>query len=165
MSKRIVWELPDGTIRVTLPARAGLPLDAVAARTRQAVPELHAARRLADREPGALPERRWRACWRHDGQGGVRVELPLARAQRLRELRAERDRRLAASDGAMLREQESGTPAGVEALRAYRQALRDLPAVLEQSGALERLEDAAALAAFTPEWPADPAAAEPAGAD
>jgi hypothetical protein len=156
--QRIVWQMPDGTIRVTIPVDSLLSLDEIAARTQAAAPELRDAKRLPDCRAADLPSRRWRACWRADVAGRPGVDLPLARAQRMAEIRAERDRRLAASDGPMLREQEGGTPPRVEALRAYRQALRELPNELERSGTLDRLPDPADLAAFTPAWPAEPRA-------
>jgi Phage tail assembly chaperone protein len=158
--QRIVWELPDGTLLVGK-YLGGDPLAFL--RKVEAGPALQGARRLPDPTPQQpLPPRRWRACWRHDGQGAVRVHLPLARAQRLHEIRLERDRRLAASDGVWMRELErmraGGDAALLQALEAYRQALRDLPARLEAAAALEALADAQALADFAPDWPALPGA-------
>lgn len=75
----------------------------------------------------ALPpkaHRRFRSCWRWQGSA-VGVDMPLARAQRLGELRAQRDGLLADTDGPLLRDQEQGKD--VSALLARRQALRDLP--------------------------------------
>jgi Phage tail assembly chaperone protein len=154
--QRILWQMPDGTLRVTVPVNRLQPLDEIARRVQAAVLELRAAQRLPDCLAEDLPPSRWRTCWRADAAGRAQVDLPLARAQRLAEIRAERDARLATSDAAMLREQEQGTEQGVAALRAYRQALRDLPGDLEQSVALQALEDVQALEAFAPPWPAPP---------
>jgi Phage tail assembly chaperone protein len=152
--QRVVWELPDGTICVGK-FLGGDPA-AFLARV-QADPALAGAQRLADpADADPLPERRWRDCWRHRGDGQVHVDMALARARRLAEIRAERDLRLAASDGPMLREQEAGPPERQQALRAYRQALRELPNDLERSGALEALAGPAELAGFAPAWPAAP---------
>lgn len=46
-------------------------------------------------EIAALPSRRWRNAWKHNGTGAVAPDLPMARGLRKRELLAERDTRLA----------------------------------------------------------------------
>ena len=69
------------------------------------------------------------------------------------EIRAERDRRLVASDGPMLRATERGTPADVAAWKAYRQALRDLPPTARP--AVDACVTPEVLAAYEPTWPAE----------
>lgn len=88
--------------------------------------------RVLAEEPGAtyedvdvLPSRRFRAAWTR-GANGVTVDVQKARLQRVAEIRAERDKALAATDGPFLRDSEMGKD--VSALKATRQALRDLPA-------------------------------------
>lgn len=82
---------------------------------------------------------------------------PVTAARRLAlgRVRAERNRRLAATDWQALRAIEQGRLPeflmGPEAAR--RQALRDLPARLAAEGALERLADCGALNRFEPTWP------------
>ena len=80
---------------------------------------------------------------------GERRRLALGR------VRAERNRRLAATDWQALRAIEQGRlpefRMGGEAAR--RQARRDLPARLGAEGALERLADCGALNRFEPTWP------------
>ena len=91
-----------------------------------------------------IPNRRFRNSWTHDGIG-ITVDLVKARAQRLGEIRIERDAALAATDGMLLRDQEQGKD--VTALLARRQALRDLPARVEAD--LARLRSADAIAAYS----------------
>lgn len=100
----------------------------------------------------SLPGRRWRDAWKLGAQGcGV---CPVkARDLCVAEIRAERDRRLEASDGPALRAQDRGKPAEIEAWRAYRQALRDLPAAVATETAAY---DPDSLAAYAPPWPSPP---------
>ena len=88
--------------------------------------------------------------------GGVRVDPARARALRLAQIRAARDRLLARLDGPMLRALEAGDQPSLARLQARRQALRDLPALA--GAALEALADPTQLAAF---WPADLAEERP----
>ena len=101
----------------------------------------------------AVPtSRRFRDCWRHDG-AGVSVDMAKARGQRIEEIRAERDSRLRATDGEMLREQEQGTPR-LAPLAAHRQALRDLPP--SAATALDAVVTPEGLDAYQPPWPVKP---------
>ena len=96
--------------------------------------------------------RRFRNCWRPNG-AGLGVDMPTARAQRMDEIRAERDRRLAATDGEMLREQEQGSPRATP-LAAHRQALRDLPPAAATT--LDVVITPEGLDAYQPPWPVKP---------
>lgn len=71
------------------------------------------------------PSREFRDCWRHDGTT-IHVDPVLETEERWRRVRRERDQRLQASDGLMARAQETGVQE--RQWKAYRQALRDLPA-------------------------------------
>lgn len=93
--------------------------------------------------------RRFRNSWTK-GPTGVVVDLDKARVQRLAEIRDERDKLLVASDGLMLRAQETGR--GVVEMQTYRQALRDLPASIN----LSTHASDEALAAYAPAWPTLP---------
>lgn len=95
--------------------------------------------------------RRFRNSWRWDGTK-IEPDLPMCRAQVLAEVRSERDARLAATDGAAVREIERGRPDA--ALTTYRQALRDLPDVVE--GDLAAIHDPAEMEAYAPNWPTAP---------
>ncbi len=75
-----------------------------------------------------LPSRRFRNAWTHDGEK-VTPHVGKAREIVLAEVRAKRDKDLAATDGPFLRAAEKG-PVPVD-LVAKRQALRDLPAKVE----------------------------------
>lgn len=119
----------------------------IKANTLRKNPHLKGAKELPD---ATLPtDRRFRNCWRCPDSEKVEVDMPLARAQRMAEIRAERDAKLHASDGPILREQEQGTKATVDALKAKRQALRDIPTTFD----LEPITMPSALADFEPEWP------------
>lgn len=105
----------------------------------------------------ALPDDRlFRAAWCAGPSGGVVVDLARARALRLGQIRAARDRLLARLDGPMLRALEAGDQPDLARLQARRQALRDLPALAE--AALDTLSAPADLAAF---WPEDLAGEQP----
>lgn len=158
-TKRIVWQAPDGTILLSIPVRAAMDgeperqyLDSIAMRAQNADPSLRDAVRLdkAGVEAADLPDRRFRNCWRHDGKI-VAVDLPLARAQVLAEVRHERDARLVASDKDKARIDDIGTPGERQALAAKRQALRDLPATVAAD--LERIDTVESLAAYRVSWP------------
>ena len=95
----------------------------------------------------ALPtDRYFRSCWRWRGTR-VTVDLPLARAQRLTELRRDRDVALAATDGPLLRDQEQGKDVSV--LLARRQALRDMPTSAQTE--MNAISSADGLRLYTPE--------------
>lgn len=82
--------------------------------------------------------------------GRVEVDLPTAREIVTARVRIERDRRLGDSDREKARLDDVGTPQQRQAMAAYRQALRDLPASLPAALAdltAEQLHD------FAPAWP------------
>ena len=99
-----------------------------------------------DVDEATLPQsRKFRNCWtKHASGSGVDVHLGKARAQVMAEVRAKRDKDLAATDGPFLLSVERGRPD--QALVAQRQALRDLPAKAEAE--IANL-DAAALEEYT----------------
>ena len=155
MTKRITYTVPDGSMRLVIPApeyvaQFTTEAEALAALMRRprSVPPgaLNAAvRDLADLPPSGL---RFIGAW-HSVNDRVVVDLSRARAQRMAEIRAERDKRLVASDGQIARAQDIGTPAEVAALKTYRQALRDVPQAID----LGTLPTAEALATFDLVWP------------
>jgi hypothetical protein len=84
------------------------------------------------------------------------IDPARARALRLGQIRAARDRLLARLDGPMLRALEGGDQPVLARLQAHRQVLRDLPALA--GPVLEALSNPVDLAAF---WPADLAEERP----
>lgn len=96
--------------------------------------------------------RRFRNQWRRVGST-LAPDLPLSRAQLLAEIRAERDRRLVASDALMLRTQEQNTSL-VEPLKSYRQALRDLPVRVTTD--LDTITTTEELETYVPTYPVTP---------
>jgi len=94
--------------------------------------------------------RRFRNAWGRVG-AKLEVDMPKARTQRLAEIRKDRDKLLDESDKDILRDQEQGG-AKQAALRAYRQALRDLPTTLN----LDAILTPEALNTFRPTFPVKP---------
>lgn len=94
---------------------------------------------------------KYRECWRWNGLV-VTIDMPLARNQRLEEIRAERNRRLVETDWQAIRAWEHGimglafsdNPYGI-----YRQKLRDIPQTID----LDTIKTTEKLAAFEPDWP------------
>jgi len=162
-TKRIVYTRPDGGVSVLIPSPEFIEnyLSANPGRT-----EADALTYLQGKDvpPDALnariedavnlpPSRAFRNCWRNTvGAGGaerVDVDMPLARAQKMAEIRTERNKRLAETDGLILRAKETGQAAQENQLALARQALRDLPATV----GLDTLATPEALNAFQPNWP------------
>ena len=112
--------------------------------------EIHrGATRLADCEESNLPTMHFRNCWRNAGDGTLPVNMPLASEQLMAEIRAERDKRLTATDAEKARLDDVGTVAQQNALAAKRQALRDIP----QGFDLDIITSPEELEVFEPEWP------------
>ena len=148
MSKGIVWRMPDGSISVTIGATGGV-LDDLARLTQERTPWMADAVRLDDVEISVLPGRYFRNCWRDNGNGNVHVNMPLARTQRMKEIRSKRDSLLTESDKEKFRLDDVGTKTETDALAIKRQALRDIP----QNVDLEVIDTPEALEAFEPDWP------------
>ena len=100
------------------------------------------------------PTRRFRSAWRQAGTGPPTVEMPLARRQRMDEVRTERASKLLKSDVDYLRAQEAANLTLQTRLKDYRQKLRDLPAVEQPN--VDAITTPDALAAWEPTWPIDP---------
>ena len=96
--------------------------------------------------PNLYPE-----SWRYRN-GLVEIDLPLARAEAMALIRAERGLRIGLTDAGMMRLLEQA-PSSVEAvaLKDRRQALRDLPATAQTD--LDTKLTAQDIAAYVPVWP------------
>lgn len=159
MTQRILWQAPDGTLKITIPIEPPMPgegadlyLDRIALAAQATDPGLAGCVHLGPVAANALPvSRRFRNCWRLAG-GAVQVALPEARQLLLDELRAERNRRLLASDAERARLAEVGTKGEQAGLATYRQRLRDLPVTVAAD--LATLYSADELEAYQPTWPA-----------
>ena len=146
--KHAIWQDPDGHIVVDIPA-AGVTLKDAAAKTEHN--HLAAGRtRLADHD-GPFPSRIFRNCWR-ESAGKIGINMPLARIQRMAEIRAERDALLDESDKDKARLDDVGTANQKQAMATYRQALRDLPASVD----VESITTPEELEAFAPAMPSKP---------
>ena len=80
---------------------------------------------MGDVDAASLPVREFRDQWRHDGKK-VYIDPELETAERWVRVRRERNQLLTESDGLMARANETGVKANE--WKAYRQALRDVPA-------------------------------------
>lgn len=146
--KKIAFTRPDGGVSVIVPApKAQLPDESEAdfmARVAQALPP--DATDVAELD--TLPSRAYRNAWVLSG-GQVQHDMVKARGMKMVEIRAERDQRLAATDGIYLRAQEQNDTAELNRLKTVRQRLRDLPGTV----ALGSITDPDALSRFAPTWP------------
>lgn len=165
----IVWEMPDGTIRyATCAAKAKRPgetkpewlLRVFQTITRQ---DFLGAKRIlravmADGKPlipgsnDHLIEHRFSGAWLHTGDGKIHIDMPLARTQRMAEIRVKRNALLFDADK-MDDQQERNVrlklPDSLKNVDIYKQALCDLPATVD----MERITTPEELAAFEPKWP------------
>lgn len=100
-----------------------------------------------------LIDRRWRNEWRISG-GVCGPDVNLCRLKRLSEIRTERDGRIQASDREMMKRLDVGTSGHIAEYRAYRQQLRDLPAIVftQMSG----LMTPTAISEYVPPWSVEP---------
>ena len=105
--------------------------------------------------PTEASTRRFRACWRQTGLGPPQVDMPLAHAQRMNEVRTARVPRLAKADADINRARDTGMLPLEASLRTYRQALRDVPQTNQAS--LAACGTVVALEAWQPTWPTNPA--------
>ena len=158
---RIIWEQPDGSVWVTVPGRPPFPdeddsryLAAVAAKAQLKIRALANARHVSAVHKSTLPQsRRFRNCWRVLSEN-VHIDVALVRVQILDEIRTERNSRLQASDGDLLRVNEDGMPQDIIAWRDYRKQLRDLPPRVESD--LAALTTPEAIEQYQPPWPNRP---------
>ena len=148
MAKRLVWELSDSTIYIALPfIRTEEGLAEVVAKIEIAYPGAKQLRDLRDDEEF---EERWHPSIRADNNGELYVDMPLARQQRMTEIREERDTLLIASDVEKIRLDDIGTAQQKTDIATYRQALRDIPNLIDLDSILTSPE----LNDFEPTWPA-----------
>jgi hypothetical protein len=177
-TKRIVFSRPDGGVSVIIPAPQyrrpgeddGPFLARVLARNQEVghaplegctvvdvadLPPPRLRKFLVVTPAGEVVEtqrRLFRGCWRMAGGRPVEDE-GLCRDRTLAEVRKERDARLDASDKDKARLDDVGTPGQQQAHRQYRQALRDLPAVVAQQIAAMTPDE---LEAYQAPWPQKP---------
>ena len=158
-TKRIVYTRPDGGVSVVgvspeYLARFPTEADALAALRPIVVPP--GATNVTEVGLTALPStRRFRNAWRQVGAVAPQVDMPLARIQRMGEVRVERAPKLTKSDVEFLRAQETGNTTLQASLKDYRQRLRDLPAT--ERPTVDAIATPETLAAWNPAWPIDPA--------
>ena len=148
---RIVWKNTDGTIAVTIPAPKGRRKDEKESDWFERVAlkaQPSGSTRLPDCMAETLPKRYFRNCWR-DVNGKVEIDMPLARNQKMNEIKDKRNELLNESDKEHLRLQAVGTDEQKQKMETYRQSLRDIP----QNVDLEVVTDSDSLEVFEPNWP------------
>lgn len=96
--------------------------------------------------------RRFRGCWRKVA-GTTGVSMPLARLQRMNEVRAERNQKLKQNDDDYSRALKEKNLTRQTSLEQYAQKLRDLPATVQP--AVEACTTPEQLDAWRPSWPVD----------
>ena len=94
------------------------------------------------------PSPKYRDCWA-EKDGEIVVDLTKAKAQRLSELRAEREAKRAESYKEFMIAMSKGE--STEAIMAKKQALRDLPEAIESALSAKKKLDT--VDAYEPEWP------------
>jgi hypothetical protein len=105
-------------------------------------------------DPANVVARRFQRCWRRV-KDITTIDMPLARTQRINEVRIVRKPRLEKSDVDLLRAQETANVIMQDALKNYRQTLRDLPATEQPT--IDAITTPEELALWEPKWPVDPA--------
>ena len=155
MNHFFVFERSDGGISIVVPSEGSRReeeteedwLLRVKEKTVTSLPHLKNAKELST---NILPSnRRFRNCWRDPGDGTVKVDMTLARGQRMAEIRTERGRRFAAFDAEWMKATGQKNAARADAVESVRQQLRDVP----QNVDLEGIATPEELEAFQPEWP------------
>lgn len=158
---RIIMEAPDGSMAVDAPVEA-IADDPTKLAAHIVRLEAQGFVIKKDDATGAdLPNeragesRKFRNCWRWDG-AKIETDLPLARAEIMVAVRAERNERINATDGMQLRANEIGSAQDKTDWNDHRQALRDVPATVQ--GEVDVLTTAADLEAHAVSWPTEPGA-------
>lgn len=159
MAKVILFDKPDGGIRVRIPSKRKVrvlmdddlseieALDAIAAQNVSA--GFMNARIVLD---DSLPSSRvFRNAWVPDGAAGVSIDMPKARAIKTDIIRDERTARLIALDIEYIRADEVGNAAEKQRIAVLKQELRDLPATIQSE--LNAISTPEALEAWEPVWP------------
>lgn len=139
MSQCIVYTDNDGTIGIIYPnpdakksaidaegndVMIPMTIDDVRAK---ALPETATSYAVIDKS-NIPADRTFRNAWSHDLPGGlVKVDIPKAKVLHMNNIRTIRNKLLAASDTDLLRAQEKNDTAAIDQLKAFRQALRDIP--------------------------------------
>ncbi len=164
MAKEIIWQRPDGQLAISSLALPMLPGETEPDYLERAKGVILAKSRALPRggfvhagyaDPADYPlDAHWcHAAWRWSA-GAIVVDMPTARSIKADLIRRERNSRLTASDGEMLKRSEQGNAANVAAYKSFRQRLRDMPATA--AGALETLTTPTQLDAYAPPWPDEP---------
>jgi len=110
--------------------------------------KLKGAKRLDDCLTTDLPNRRFRNCWRNK-EGLTKVDMVLARVQRMSEVRVERDERFKAFDNEWMKFKGQGNEAEASKVEAKRETLRNIPNNLK----LDAIKTPEELEKFEPKWP------------
>lgn len=140
----LIFEKPDGSIAVMHPVGDVGDAAAFAEQERAKSPFLADATFVG--ETDVLPDKAFRAAWRHNG--GIVVDMPAARDIHMGRIREKRNAKLARLDVETVQAVGKGDNAKRDLVESQKQTLRDLPQTFDLSGATTPDE----LAAL---WPAE----------
>ena len=147
-NKRIIFKKLDGSIVVRILAPKGRRLNELESEWIERVASKNVEEgdvRCDDCLAKDLPKRYFRNCWRYSNRK-VDVDMPLARIQKMDEIREKRNKLLDDSDKEHLRLQAVGTAQEKQDMETYRQSLRDIPVNVD----LESIKDSNSLEVFEP---------------
>lgn len=158
-AKHLIFEDGDGSIHFATPAKDSkfynpdeqIWFNAVEARIRSEMPNIRSCVRLDDCPTKELPHLQYKKCWRNDGTGRIKVDMPLARAQRMAEIKTEsKARRLSLFELA----EDADLDGDTTLHRNIRGRMKQTKDVLDTAqGELDALTTPEELEAYQPEWP------------
>ena len=169
-TKRIVFRRSDGVVEVVNPSTRRMAELMAEGKTEDqalAVIQANAESHMADRGLGPMEDaevmeasqipyypkenRLFRNALEKLGMGAPTVNMPKARAIKTDIIRAERDERLASEDVSYMRADEQNDAAEKQRIAMKKQALRDLPATIQDELNQQRMPED--LEAWQPTWP------------
>ena len=126
MSYHIIWQNPDGSLKVTNMHNAATLADASEHKDYLIGLGESAAFQAIVTSPQLPQERYFRPAWRFNGVS-VTLDIPACRQRHIDKLRRVRNVKLQDSDADYMRALEQANQTQLDALKNYRQALRDMP--------------------------------------
>lgn len=124
MAYHIVWKNLDGTITIDS-FKPNLPMEEVLIIKAKKISQYFQFCAIVN--TSELPhDRYFRPAWRWGG-AAITFDLQACRERHLNKLRRARNSKLQDSDSDFIRALEQGNQTQLDALKAYRQALRDMP--------------------------------------
>lgn len=128
MTSNIIWKLSDNSLKVTVLPPGTQTNTALAHRDELIARGLfNSAEFISIVDSSAIPQDRYfRDAWIWDG-AKISFDLVKCRQRHINKLRKIRDKKLSHSDADFMQALEQNDQIKLEALKAYRQSLRDMP--------------------------------------